>query len=277
MLIYRKALYCHYQMVCVVEMEEKMVARLVINERIWRQVKASAVERGESVQEFAANLLWVGLRIIDEKEGVLEEALWAAEKKFLDSGFQVLRGGAILFERYRELQMELMKENIHIDITYSGISFDRNLDFRIGHLQWGEEDLYEYLFSWDDVPGNDSEKLLEFFTAADIAHWTGNAEIFKSDDGKTIRIVEDENSVEIIIDELAEKATIKNADEMTPRLKVKKESDKLNIYGSNVYYENEKEEKIVLEALQIVKETFSAVLKDYAKLNLHRKEIGRML
>ena len=46
---------------------------------------------------------------------------------------------------------------------------------------------------------------------------------------------------------------------------------------NKIEYENETEEKIALEALQIAEETFSAILRDYADLNLQRKEKGRML
>ena len=132
-------------------------------------------------------MLWAGLRLVDKKEAALEYALLEAEEKFLSMGFRMLRGGAILFERNRELHMELMKENIHIHISYLGIWIVRDPDFAIGGSLWSPEDL---------------------------------------------------NKIE---------------------------------------YENETEEKIALEALQIAEETFSAILRDYAELNLQRKENGRML
>ena len=173
----------------MVKMEEEIVVRLKSNEGRWREIKAGAASRGEPVQEFAANLLWVGLRLVDEKETALEYALMDAEEKFLSRGFRVLRGGAILFKRNRELHMELMKENIHIQISYLGIWIIRDPDFCIRGGLWSREDLNAY----------------------------------------------------------------------------------------KIEYENETEEKIVLEALQIAEETFSAILRDYAELNLHRKEIGRMI
>jgi len=174
-------------MVVVVKMEEEIVARLKIDERIWREVKAGAASRGEPVQEFATNLLWAGLRLVDKKEAALEYALLEAEEKLLSVGFRILRGGAILFERNRELHMELMKENVHIHISYLGIWIVRDPDFAIGGSLWSPEDL---------------------------------------------------NKIE---------------------------------------FENENEKKIALEALQIAEETFSAILRDYAELNLQRKENGRML
>jgi len=86
-----------------------------------------------------------------------------------------------------------------------------------------------YLFSWDNAPGNHSEKLLRFLREDCDVGWAENAEIRKSDDGKTIRIFKDENSAELII-ETKEKAILKISDGRTHFLKVKKEDGKLYIY-----------------------------------------------
>jgi hypothetical protein len=83
-----------------------------------------------------------------------------------------------------------------------------------------------YLFSWDNVPGNDSERLLIFLLDDLDIDWAENAEIRKSDDGKIICIFKDENSAEIMIDEEKEKATLKIGDGKIIDLKVKKENGK---------------------------------------------------
>jgi len=87
-----------------------------------------------------------------------------------------------------------------------------------------------YLFSWDNVPGNDSERLLIFLLDDLNIDWAENAEIRKSNDGKIICIFKDENSAEIMIDEENKKATLKIGDGKIIDLKVKKENGKLNIY-----------------------------------------------
>jgi hypothetical protein len=92
-----------------------------------------------------------------------------------------------------------------------------------------------YLFSWDNVPGNDSEKLLRVLRDDFDIVWAENTEILKSDDGKIISIFKDENSAEIKIDEGKEKATLKIGDGRTHDLTVKKENDKLNIYFKPTY------------------------------------------
>ncbi len=86
------------------------------------------------------------------------------------------------------------------------------------------------LFSWGNVPGNDSERLRRFLIYSLNISWAKNAEITKSRGGKTIRIVKDKNSAEIIIDANKDKATLKIIDGKTYYLKVKEENGKLNIY-----------------------------------------------
>lgn len=88
-----------------------------------------------------------------------------------------------------------------------------------------------YLFSWDNIPGNDSERLLRYLRDDHDIGWVESAEIRKSDDGKTLHIIKDENLVEIMIDEKEEKAILKIRDDRTYYLKVKKEKGKLNIYN----------------------------------------------
>jgi hypothetical protein len=86
-----------------------------------------------------------------------------------------------------------------------------------------------YSFSWDKVPGEDSERLLRSLKEVLNIGWAENAEIRKSDDNKTICIFKDENSAEITIDETKGKATLKISDDTTLSLNIKKKRGKLNI------------------------------------------------
>ena len=88
------------------------------------------------------------------------------------------------------------------------------------------------LFNWDDVPGNDSVRLIRFLKDDLGIDWAGKAEIGKPDD-KTIYISEsshDGKSAKIVIDEEEGKATLTTSNGITHDLKVKKENGKLNIY-----------------------------------------------
>ena len=87
-----------------------------------------------------------------------------------------------------------------------------------------------YLFSWNKVPGNDSERLLRYLKENHNTVWAENAEICKTDGGKNIRVCKDENSAKITIDENEEKATLKIGGKEPHHLKVKKENYGLNIH-----------------------------------------------
>jgi hypothetical protein len=94
-----------------------------------------------------------------------------------------------------------------------------------------DEDSGTYLFSWENVPGDDSDRLLRFLVDDLDIDWAENAEIHKFDDCKTIRIFKVENSAEIKIDEEKEKATLNISDGRTHDLKLKREEDgKLKLY-----------------------------------------------
>ena len=87
-----------------------------------------------------------------------------------------------------------------------------------------------FLFSWDSVPGGDNENLINFLRYDFNINWAVNAEIRKSNEGKTIHISKDENSAEIMMDEKKRKALLKIGDSRTYDLIVIKENGKLNIY-----------------------------------------------
>jgi hypothetical protein len=53
------------------------------------------------------------------------------------------------------------------------------------------------LFSWDDIPGNDSERLVNHLVKDLKIDWAKNAESRKTDDRKTINVTKDRNSLEL--------------------------------------------------------------------------------
>ncbi|MCD6207518.1 MAG: hypothetical protein J7J06_05935 [Methanosarcinales archaeon] len=86
-----------------------------------------------------------------------------------------------------------------------------------------------YLFSWDDVTGEDS-RLLEYLEDNCHADWVKSAEINRSEDGKTVSISDEQNSVEITLD--MENATaILQIGDRAHHLKVRKDGGKINLYA----------------------------------------------
>ena len=186
----------------------------------------------------------------EELSGVVQEAIdglkdigtKAAENRFVRTTINAVRGLKDVFMELRD-STELIdkKDKLTVLINkhgkYNAVNgvwclgafvteyIPERVDFVIQNLKE-----IEYLFSWDNVPGTDSERLLRFLRDDLDIGWAENAEISKSDDGKTIRIYKDENSAEMMIDEKKEKATLEISDGKTHNLKVKKEDEKLNIY-----------------------------------------------
>jgi HEAT repeat protein/2-polyprenyl-3-methyl-5-hydroxy-6-metoxy-1,4-benzoquinol methylase len=78
----------------------------------------------------------------------------------------------------------------------------------------------KYLLRWDDIPENDSDRLLKYLIEDHDIAWAERAKIRKSD-GKTLIISKDKNSAEIKIDERGEKSTLKLSDGRTCDLNVR--------------------------------------------------------
>lgn len=58
-----------------------------------------------------------------------------------------------------------------------------------------DEKTQKYLFSWDEIPGNDNGKLIDFLEKNFNIDWVKTAKIQKIDDGKTIRVYTEKNSL----------------------------------------------------------------------------------
>ena len=85
-----------------------------------------------------------------------------------------------------------------------------------------------YLFRWDDIPGKDNVRLLNYLVKIKI-NWVKNAEIKKSDDGKTITVTKEKNSIRFKL-EKKDKVTLKIDSGKTRKYILKKERGKLNVY-----------------------------------------------
>ena len=134
-------------------------------------------------------------------------------------------------ELSRELNEYGVKHGYKFDVTSDEIK-DCRAKPKNGNLEKfikGKTEMY--LFSWDNVPENDSKGLLKFLKDECDINWAEDAEIRKSTNNKSIRISKYKNSVEIIRGEKKKKkATLELGDDRTRDLKVKTEEGKLNIY-----------------------------------------------
>jgi hypothetical protein len=101
------------------------------------------------------------------------------------------------------------------------------------YMHDNSENVLSYLFSWENVPGNESKNLSEYLKNDLEIDWVSNAQIIKTNDNNTIRVFTPDNSLEL---KLAED---KNTALITPnniQLKVKEEDNKFCIYKVEEYY-----------------------------------------
>ena len=86
-----------------------------------------------------------------------------------------------------------------------------------------------YLFSWDEIPGNDNERLIEFLKQNFNIDWAKIAKIEKVND-KTIKVSNESKSLSLTLDDQKTKVNIEIDDGRTEKLIAKTENGKLNIF-----------------------------------------------
>ena len=99
----------------------------------------------------------------------------------------------------------------------------------------GAEGLKNYLkgkclFSWDNIPGNDNVKLINFLKQKFGIDWIKTEAIKKTDDGKTITVDIDHKSLSIELNNEKAIVNLKTNDGITDEFIVKTENGELNIY-----------------------------------------------
>ncbi len=91
------------------------------------------------------------------------------------------------------------------------------------------KNLNEYLFSWDEIPGNDNGKLVEFLGQKYDIYWVKTAKIEKIDDGRTINVSTEKNSLSLRLNDEKTKVNLKIDDGRIFELNARMENSKLNI------------------------------------------------
>jgi hypothetical protein len=91
-------------------------------------------------------------------------------------------------------------------------------------------DIVTYLFSWNEIPGNDSGRLIDFLKQNYSIDWVRTAKIEKIDDGKGIRVSNEENYLLLRLNDKKNKVNLKIDDCRTYEFLAKSENGTLNIY-----------------------------------------------
>lgn len=111
------------------------------------------------------------------------------------------------------------------------------------------------LFSWDNIPGNDHERFIEFlnrrFGRRLGIDWLRAPKIEKIDSGKTIKVFAERNYLLLRLDEKKNKINVKFDDGRTDEFIAKKENNKLKIY--DLKSRNDSFEKLCKSCKEIYK------------------------
>ncbi len=87
-----------------------------------------------------------------------------------------------------------------------------------------------YLFSWNEIPGNDDERLRTFIMHKYNVGWVKTAKLEKIDGNSTIRVFTKKNSFSLKLNDEKNKVNLKIDDFRTGEFDAKAENGKLNIY-----------------------------------------------
>ncbi len=104
------------------------------------------------------------------------------------------------------------------------------------------EILYRYWFNWDNIPGNDNGRLIDFLKQKLSIDWLKTAKIEKIDNGKTIRVSTEKNFLLLKLNNEKTKLNIEIDDGRADEFITKTKNDKLNIYDDHYYRLEVKEE-----------------------------------
>ncbi|OQX22203.1 MAG: CRISPR-associated endonuclease Cas3'' [Candidatus Altiarchaeales archaeon A3] len=131
-----------------------------------------------------------------------------------------------------------------------------------------------YLFIWDDIPGSDSERLIDYLMNDLKISWTKNAEIKKNDTCNTITVTKDENSLEIKLNDKEDEVILKISSREIHKYLSKKENGKISIYEYS-----EKRKKFIVLTTQLIEAgvdiSVQRIFRDLAPLDSIVQTAGR--
>ncbi len=88
----------------------------------------------------------------------------------------------------------------------------------------------KYLFSWDEIPGNDSVRLKDFLKQRYNIDWVKASKIEKIGDGKTVKVFGEKNYLSLRLNNEKTKLNLKIDDGRTDEFIASSMNGKLNIY-----------------------------------------------
>jgi len=104
------------------------------------------------------------------------------------------------------------------------------------YLKIDKSTTYEavYLFNWDEIPGKDNERLIEFLKQNFSIDWVKAGKIEKINDGKTIKVSNEKNNLSLRFNDEKTKVNLTIDDGRTDEFIAETENGKINIYEPKV-------------------------------------------
>ncbi|MBZ0176043.1 hypothetical protein [Candidatus Methanoperedens sp. BLZ2] len=93
----------------------------------------------------------------------------------------------------------------------------------------------EFLFGWDEIPGNDNRRLIEFLIRNFGINWVEFAEIAKTDDNRSIKLSYENNFLSLKLNNEISKVELKINESTIAEFHTKIEYGKVNIYKKNLH------------------------------------------
>jgi len=138
---------------------------------------------------------------------------------------------------YQQLgQIYLLKGNKDkaIEAFENCEKYDKNLTLihpTLAHIYKNKS----YLFSWNEIPGNDNVRLIEVLKQNFYIDWVTTAKIEKIDDDKIIKVSTQKNHLSLKINDEQNEVSLEIDDGRTEKFVGKFENSKLNIYNKSNY------------------------------------------
>lgn len=183
----------------------------------------------------------------------------------------------IFGKEYEELNNRVSNKLNQVKSTLTFENVDKGLQNNLGFgyqiIRFGTWNLIKnepkYLFSWDEVPGNDNKRLLEFLKQNFNIDWVEIAKVEKFEDGRTIKISAENDSVLLRLNDQKTEVNLKINGSRTGKFLVKMENGILKIKNSEMD-ETDRVHKInFIDKLSHEKN--SSVLKAEYILPVHKK------
>ena len=174
--------------------------------------------------KFSAYLFWKVVQEMEENRQPVPQTLGdITEAHFTQPRILIYGAGTGLIALgLRGMKLGKERENLK-DITIAYIP-GKYLDF----LKFLSS---VYLFNWDDIPGNDTEKLTNFLNNVYDLDWAKGAKIEKTDDGRTVKVSSERNYLSLNLNNEKTKVELKLDDSRTDEFTVIAADGRLKMYS----------------------------------------------